>query len=804
MGLSEIQAAWASRCAALAQWAQARLVNRTDVWGGYLPLNRRANGQKVITRPAKAQRGKVALTTATIEAHFRGADVGHLVGLHAIGADGLCRWIGVDVDNHGTADALTNHAAAVYWFDKLTSLGFSPLLTESSNTGGYHLLALFSSPVLSTLAYQFGRWLAGDFAGQKFDRAPEIFPKQPDLAGLEYGNWLRLPGRHHTQDHWSRAWNGSNWLEGAAAVDFILGLVGDDPSQIPDEASAEPEPPKPKPVYSNADVTHLERLERCRAYLATLDPSISGQRGHDRLYQAAVRCVRFGLSESDARLALGEFNLRCQPSWSDNDIQHKVTDAYRRCASEFGSMLERDNGTSGPVMVDGAGNLSFTVGGKANGNGHPLGAPAPASALARQAMSAPSQFPADLLAPPGFVGELCRYGLSTAYMPQPILIVGNMLAFFGAVIGRKVMVASGLRTNLYCLGVGDSGCGKDHSRQVVKMICEAAGIMQMLGGEDVSSDTAILDAAHAQPSILFQWDEIGHFISHATSKFAQNHQRAIPPLLTKLFSSARGKMLGKQFANQPLRKDIDQPNVCLYGTTVPRRLYDGLSSGEIADGFLGRMLVFQSDAAEPVEQDVVPAPVPASIVKMVQTWFHYTPPPPSDLGNITRATGTFPQLVPMEPDAVAAFKAFRSRCKQHKQDTRLSGLDPIWSRAVEHATKVALVVASGEMMGTPSITGTTAAWSIKLVEHLTGSLIQAVGHSVADNEHERDVLKVLGLIRRAGASGLSQRDLSRRTQWLTSRRRNEILTDLLHSERIGRAERKGTTGYAAIVYTERA
>jgi hypothetical protein len=50
-----------------------------------------------------------------------------------------------------------------------------------------------------------------------------MFPKQPSI-GRGYGNWLRLFGRHHTLDHWSRFFRRGQWLEGGAAVRSILSL----------------------------------------------------------------------------------------------------------------------------------------------------------------------------------------------------------------------------------------------------------------------------------------------------------------------------------------------------------------------------------------------------------------------------------------------------------------------------------------------------------------------------------------------------------------------------------------------------
>jgi hypothetical protein len=50
------------------------------------------------------------------------------------------------------------------------------------------------------------------------------------------GNWLRLPGRHHTLSHFSQFWEGARWLKGAAAIMRMIDITGDSPSLIPSEA----------------------------------------------------------------------------------------------------------------------------------------------------------------------------------------------------------------------------------------------------------------------------------------------------------------------------------------------------------------------------------------------------------------------------------------------------------------------------------------------------------------------------------------------------------------------------------------
>jgi putative DNA primase/helicase len=71
--------------------------------------------------------------------------------------------------------------------------------------------------------------------------------------------------------------------------------------------------------------------ERARKYLDTINPAISGQRGHDTLFRAACMIgPGFDLLPDVAfQLVRDHYNHRCQPPWSDNDIRHKIDDAYR-------------------------------------------------------------------------------------------------------------------------------------------------------------------------------------------------------------------------------------------------------------------------------------------------------------------------------------------------------------------------------------------------------------------------------------------------------------------------------------------
>jgi hypothetical protein len=70
------------------------------------------------------------------------------------------------------------------------------------------------------------------------------------------------------------------------------------------------------------------RVRRARAYLAQVDPAISGQGGHDATYRAARTLVNdFGLTYAEAWPLLVQFNRRCQPPWSEPELRHKLESA---------------------------------------------------------------------------------------------------------------------------------------------------------------------------------------------------------------------------------------------------------------------------------------------------------------------------------------------------------------------------------------------------------------------------------------------------------------------------------------------
>lgn len=79
--------------------------------------------------------------------------------------------------------------------------------------------------------------------------------------------------------------------------------------------------------------TALEALKRCRAYIAKVEPAISGQGGHKKCFYVACRIRDFlsdHMSWEQALPVLREYNERAEPPFSERELEHKLSDAWSK------------------------------------------------------------------------------------------------------------------------------------------------------------------------------------------------------------------------------------------------------------------------------------------------------------------------------------------------------------------------------------------------------------------------------------------------------------------------------------------
>jgi hypothetical protein len=349
----------------------------------------------------------------------------------------------------------------------------------------------------------------------------------------------------------------------------------------------------------------------------------------------------------------------------------------------------------------------------------------------------PGPFPSHLLENlPEIVQVAMDYYRQNAIEVQQEMFLASFIAATGTVLGHKIKDASGLRTNIYTVGVLGTGGGKEATRETVDRIFRRAGIEKMCGAEEFASDAGMVKAVSLQNPILFQIDEFGRLM-HSIQLGAKHspHLYNIASSLLKFYSKANGTFRSKAYADDKRNMRIDNPHVCVYGTTVAGNFWDALNYEAVKDGFLPRLLIFES-AGENIEGEELETNPPEELVNFFAYWArrHVTD------GNLEDAHPK-PMIVPYSPEAVRLMQGFKA--EQKREQIKYDELGPLWSRARENAGKLALIHACWKNPEQPIVEADSARWAIELTRHVVRQTLWRANLSLVENPFHAECQKVL-------------------------------------------------------------
>ena len=377
----------------------------------------------------------------------------------------------------------------------------------------------------------------------------------------------------------------------------------------------------------------------------------------------------------------------------------------------------------------------------------------------------------------GVIGEMVKHHRRHAPRPRPELSLAASIAMVGAISGRKIKTSTGLRTNVYLVGLAPSGSGKEGPRNDNVKAFNQSQIPQYLGSEDPASDSALVRELHDRPSLLMQIDEMSMFFGNIKmAGGGQSHLKNIKKRLLELVGAAANPAwTPKGFADKKNVHAINHPHLCIYGTSTGEGFWNSVTTNDATDGLLARLLVIESSEEYPRLRHVDEDAIPQGVIEILQDWHRFSP----GGGNLS---DQHPQAVTVHFDSAAL-----ERIQTHSDgiEDRLPGepdyMKAIWSRASASAKKLSLIFAASRGPHGIVVKLEDAEAAVRLVNWCTRLMVRRVFTSVSANEEDSQKKKVLNLIRKAGE--LSSSQLTRQTQWIRgSRERNSILNELLDGQ----------------------
>jgi len=190
----------------------------------------------------------------------------------------------------------------------------------------------------------------------------------------------------------------------------------------------------------------------------------------------------------------------------------------------------------------------------------------------------------------GPMADIVRIALERQPRQQPALTVAAALAGMSAAMHGKYATGTGLRGNLYIVGLAGSTSGKGGPLALVKDIASFAGhrpISNIGSGQGVEDGLADRDDCRVALTI----DEVGHLLGCMSGQRADSHMQVAGKMLLELFSASSSVHVTRMLAggDRP-SKAIYNPYLTVFGTTTHAKM-QGIDPAMITDGTLGRCLV---------------------------------------------------------------------------------------------------------------------------------------------------------------------------------------------------------------------
>ena len=385
----------------------------------------------------------------------------------------------------------------------------------------------------------------------------------------------------------------------------------------------------------------------------------------------------------------------------------------------------------------------------------------------RRPTDSPGSIPPSLFNVPGLIGDMISHHMAHAPRPRPELSMAASIALMGTITGRKIRTATGMRTNIYCIGLAPSGSGKERPRQDNRMALTESGCSKILGAENPASDAGLISELEANPAVLIQIDEISHYIqSIRSSGSGSQHLRGIFNKILECYSQSENPLwMPKGYGDRTKSKSIEFPHLSIYGTSTADGFWSSVSTANATDGFLARMMVVETSSDFPRLQHVETAPTPQNVVDIIKAWDDFKPGKGHDLISSERLRAT---TVPID-------SAAKDRLRDHSEgiEDRLADESPeqrsIWGRASAMAAKMSLIFAASRGPDGIQVGLDDADNAVKFVNHSTRHLVSRVFTHVSEDQHDERRKKALQRLRGSGGHA-TRREFLRFVQGITGKR----------------------------------
>ena len=367
---------------------------------------------------------------------------------------------------------------------------------------------------------------------------------------------------------------------------------------------------------------------------------------------------------------------------------------------------------------------------------------------------------------------------------------GAALALLATILGGKVEFHDGtdsLRTNMYIVGTASSGAGKSSAMNAMKKVAAENGVSEVMAGSDFTSDAAILSELRNTTPKIFCIDEFGDVVRRILGAKSASHEQGIRRVLKDLYSASASTYHGKSYASVE-RTDIIEPHMCIYGASTYEAFWQGINGESFKDGFIARFVVI------PIGETEVSTPCSVrhdAVAEGIKAICQST----AGRGNLAAWVAKRAQV---SDEVLTRYRwqwSMNHRHSKRAEKRDMPGAGSIIMRISENAMKIALVSAAARDIDNLEITHEDYDMGYAVAHWSAISMISAIEKYYVESEAHRNVKRIVEIVKSCGQMQIGKSDLTRRTQGMSGRDRDDAIKTALESGQISaREETPGASG----------
>jgi hypothetical protein len=374
----------------------------------------------------------------------------------------------------------------------------------------------------------------------------------------------------------------------------------------------------------------------------------------------------------------------------------------------------------------------------------------------------------------GIAQDIQAWILEKSLYPQPAISFAAVMSILCVLKGRYNSYEN-IKGNLMFICMAESGEGKDWPFKAIKLILDAIGKAAIVRDGKHASGAALMESIQDTPSMILLIDEFGNYMANINGKNANQYSKEIIDIMTEAYTCSNSKLVGKVLkGKQPII--VTEPNLCVFGLSTERQIFDGLKTSDLANGSLARYsILFGVNGQLPRRikyNDTVPNHIVSELVKMLDEM------PDERFFKRSHQINRSSEYEDYKHDMTTRIKEMANNLEGERRN-----FIPMYNRVAVRCIQHAMLIDNCQ--------------SIEVLKWIEGIELKSVEifckkflHLGSDNENEKLKKIIENAIKTSGKKGITKNHLYNKTRCVDSGMKNRIINELIDCGKVFCIEQK--------------